>query len=51
MDLQGFRTGIQFGPEQDAIIHTADGISHFAFSFRQYCFFCYHFFCHHTASS
>lgn len=26
MDLQGFRTGIQFGPEQDAIIHTADGI-------------------------
>ncbi|MFJ8063212.1 enoyl-CoA hydratase-related protein [Psychrobacillus sp. NPDC096426] len=26
MDLQGFRTGINFGPEQDAIIHTADGI-------------------------
>ena len=26
MDLQGFRTGIMFGPEQDAIIHTADGI-------------------------
>lgn len=26
MELQGFRTGIMFGPEQDAIIHTADGI-------------------------
>ncbi|MER2111048.1 MAG: enoyl-CoA hydratase-related protein [Solibacillus isronensis] len=26
MDLQGFRTGVMFGPEQDAIIHTADGI-------------------------
>lgn len=26
MDLQGFRTGLLFGPEQDAIIHTADGI-------------------------
>ena len=26
MDLQGFRTGIMFGPDQDAIIHPADGI-------------------------
>jgi enoyl-CoA hydratase len=26
MDLQGFRTGVMFGPEQDAIIHTAEGI-------------------------
>jgi enoyl-CoA hydratase len=26
MELQGFRTGVMFGPEQDAIIHTADGI-------------------------
>jgi enoyl-CoA hydratase len=26
MELQGFRTGVLFGPEQDAIIHTADGI-------------------------
>jgi enoyl-CoA hydratase len=26
MELQGFRTSVMFGPEQDAIIHTADGI-------------------------
>jgi len=26
MDLQGFRTGVLFGPEQDAIIHTTEGI-------------------------
>ncbi|MFE4706349.1 enoyl-CoA hydratase-related protein [Peribacillus simplex] len=26
MDLQGFRTGALFGPEQDAIIHTTEGI-------------------------
>ncbi|KKK36891.1 hypothetical protein WQ57_16750 [Mesobacillus campisalis] len=26
MELQGFRTGVMFGPEQDAIIHTAEGI-------------------------
>jgi enoyl-CoA hydratase len=26
MDLQGFRTAVLFGPEQDAIIHTAKGI-------------------------
>ncbi|MFM1653789.1 enoyl-CoA hydratase-related protein [Brevibacillus sp. B_LB10_24] len=26
MELQGFRTGVMYGPEQDAIIHTADGI-------------------------
>lgn len=26
MDMQGFRTGVMFGPDQDAIIHTADGI-------------------------
>ena len=26
MDLQGFRTGVMFGPEQDAIIHTTEGI-------------------------
>lgn len=26
LELQGFRTALQFGPEQDAIIHTADGI-------------------------
>lgn len=26
MELQGFRTGVMFGPEQDAIIHTTDGI-------------------------
>lgn len=26
MDMQGFRTAAMFGPDQDAIIHTADGI-------------------------
>lgn len=26
MEMQGFRTGVMFGPEQDAIIHTAEGI-------------------------
>lgn len=26
MELQGFRTSVMFGPEQDAIIHTAEGI-------------------------
>lgn len=26
MDIQGFRTSVMFGPEQDAIIHTTEGI-------------------------
>lgn len=27
MELQGFRTAMMFGPEQDAIIHTSDGVN------------------------